>query len=192
MTDPRLDELLDGADDAERDGLRLAHERLLAAGAAPELPPALLQPPAPPQASIVPLPRRYRYTAIAAAVVVALALLGAGYVLAGGDAPRTPVQTIAMQGDGAAAATLAVYEKDAAGNWPMSLTARNLPALPPGETYELWLTDDGERTESCGSFAALGAETVVQLNAPYRLDASSGWVVTRSTDDAEVLRTAGV
>ncbi len=192
MTDPRLDELLDGADDAERDGLRLAHARLLAAGAPPELPPALLQPPAPPRASVVPLPRRYRYTAVAAAVALALCLFGAGYVIAGGDGRRAPVQKVSMKGTDEASATLAVFEQDAAGNWPMELTTTRLPALPGGKTYELWLTRGGVRTESCGSFVTSGSETVVRLNAPYRLGDFSGWVVTRSSDDTVVLRTDAV
>jgi hypothetical protein len=188
VTDPPRDELLGGADDAERDGLRHVHERLIAAGPPPELPPALLAPPEPPKASIVPLPRRYRYTTVAAAAALALCLFGAGYVIAGGDSRKAPVQQVALKGAGGASATLAVFEQDAAGNWPMELTTTRLPALPPGKTYELWLTRDGVRTESCGSFVTGGSETVVRLNAPYRLGDFSGWVVTRP-DGVVALRT---
>jgi hypothetical protein len=178
VSEPHLDGLLEGASDAERNALRRAHARLLAAGAPPELPPELAQPPAPPKTPVFPLPKRYRYTAVAAAVALALALFGAGYVVAGGDAPRPPVKTVRMSGAGGATATLAVFAEDAAGNRPMELTTRRLSVLPDGETYELWLTRDGVPRESCGSFATRGAETVVRLNAPYPLGDFTGWIVT--------------
>jgi hypothetical protein len=69
------------------------------------------------------------------------------------------------------------------------MTVQGLEALPDGETYELWLTRDGELAERCGSFVASGSETSVRLNAPYPLDAFDGWVVTAPGEQV-VLRAA--
>ena len=198
MTDPRLeallDELLEGVDDTTRERLTTAHAHLVAAGPLPELPPGLVDAPEPPSARVVRLPRRYRFTAIAAAAAVALVVFAAGWLLGGGRAPDQPVQTVALAGVGPAAtasADLEVFAKDAAGNWPMTLTVRELDALPDEETYELWLTRGGALAERCGSFVVRGGETTVRLNAPYPLRAFDGWVVT-GPDETVVLRTAAV
>jgi hypothetical protein len=198
VTDPRLeallDELLDGVQDPARGRLTATHARIVAAGPLPELPPGLVEAPEPPSASVVRLPRRYRFTAVAAAAAIALVVFAAGWLLGGGRAPDQPVQTVAMSGVGATAAASAeldVFAKDAAGNWPMTLTVRDLAALPAQETYELWLTREGELAERCGSFVVRGAETTVRLNAPYPLRAFDGWVVT-APDETVVLRTTSV
>lgn len=185
------DEILDGVTGAERDRLEAVHARLVAAGAPPELPPGLEYPPAPPAAQVVRFPRRYRYTALAAAASFAIAVFGVGYVVGGARAPDEPARSLAMTGQGAEA-TLAVFAADAAGNWPMRLTVSGLPVLPSGEQYELWLTKDGELAEPCGTFVVEGAETDVRLNAPYRLRDFTGWVVTRAGDEEFVLRTPTV
>lgn len=196
MSDPRLDalrdELLTDAAGEERDRLATAHDRVVAAGPLPELPPGLVEAPEPPSATAVRMPRRYRYTAIAAAAAIALGVFGAGWLLGGGRAPETPVQTVALAGVGEAvdaSADLDVFAKDAAGNWPMEMTVRGLEELPDDETYELWLTRDGELAEQCGSFVVSGSETSVRLNAPYPLKAFDGWVVT-APEERVVLRTA--
>lgn len=191
MTGPERDELLEGLAGAERDRLEAVHARLVAAGAPPELPPGLTRPPAPPSARVVRFPRRYRYTALAAAASFAIAVFGVGYVVGGARAPDEPLRSVAMTGEGATA-TLAVFAADAAGNWPMRLTATGLPVLPRGEQYELWLTRDGELAEPCGTFVVENTETEVRLNAPYRLRDFTGWVVTRSDDPTFVLRTPTV
>ena len=113
---------------------------------------------------MIPFPRRYRYTALAAAVVAACALFGVGY-LAGGAGGTEPVRTVAMSGASQATAELDLFEKDAAGNWPMEL---RVSGLPEGR-YELWLTRDGKLAEPCGAFAVAAGETTVPLNAPYTL-----------------------
>lgn len=182
---PSFDVLFDDDDLApdERDRLRAAHELLTMAGPPPELPPALEQPPVVETARVIPLPRRYRFTAVAAAAAAAVVLFGLGY-LVGGSSRGAPavVRTVEMTGQGDAVASLAVLEKDAAGNWPMELTVSGLEPLPDGQSYELWLTRDGELAESCGSFSVSGPETVVTLNAPYRLSDFTGWVVTAAAD----------
>ena len=100
---------------------------------------------------MVPFPRRYRYTALAAAAVAACALFGLGY-LAAARAGATRCETVAMTGANQASGQLAVFEKDAAGNWPMEL---RVSGLAPAR-YELWLTRDGKLAEPCGAFAVAG------------------------------------
>ncbi len=192
MSGPPLDELLDDLAPDERERLARAHARLIAAGPPPELPPTLVEPPAPPAATVHSFPQRYRFTAIAAAVAVAAAVFVAGYLVGGARAPDAPVRTLAMSGPGGATADLSVFDVDDAGNWPMKLEVSGLPALPAGGLYELWLTRGGKLAESCGTFVTNGAGSTVRLNAPYRLRAFTGWVVTRHGDDAVVLRTESV
>ena len=74
---------------------------------------------------MVSFPHRYRYTALAAAAIVAVALFGLGYLAGGGPDPGA-VRTVVMTGAGDARADLDVFEKDAAGNWPMELRAEGL------------------------------------------------------------------
>ena len=50
------------------------------------------------------------------------------------------MQTIAMNGPSGATASIALIALDKAGNWPMTLEVKGLPALPTGKTYTLWLT----------------------------------------------------
>lgn len=170
---------------AERERLERVHALLAQAGPPPELPPALERAPEPPAAArVIPFPRRYRYTAFAAAAVAALALFGIGY-LAGGAGGRDPVRTVAMSGAAPAKATLAVYEKDTAGNWPMELRVSGLPA----GRYELWLTRGHQLAEPCGAFAVDVGETTVPLNAPYSLRDFDGWVVVPAGETTPVLTT---
>ena len=185
MSEPRdLRDLV--GDDLEPDELaRLerVHAMLLEAGPPPELSPQLAAAPKPPTARVIPFPRRYRFTALAAAVVVAAALFGAGYLAAGGPDSQ-PVETIAMTGAGAHA-ELDLFAKDEAGNWPMEL---RVSGLEPG-TYELWLTRDGALEAPCGAFVVAEGETTVPLNAPYVLKDFDGWVVVPTGQDEPVLTT---
>ncbi len=189
---PDFDELVgDGLEVEERDRLERVHMLLVAAGPPPELPPRLASPPAPPQASVIPFPRRYRAAAAGVAAVLAVALLGAGYVIGRGTTPEE-VFTIPMTGAGGARAELVVFAKDAAGNWPMELSVTGLEPLPAGDVYELWLTKKGELADSCGTFSVSAAKTEVPLNAPYLLRDYDGWVVVQHGSTTPVLSTADV
>jgi len=180
-----LDDLVgNDLEPGERARLERVHALLGRAGPPPELPHALERAPEPPSARVIPFPRRYRYTALAAAVVAACALFGVGY-LAGGAGGSEPVRTVAMSGPNQATADLALFEKDAAGNWPMKLT---VSGLPEGR-YELWLTREGKLAEPCGAFAVVAGETTVPLNAPYSLKAFDGWVVVPANEQTPVLTT---
>jgi hypothetical protein len=174
-------------DDLDPDELRRLerlHALLERVGPPPELAPDLARAPEPPTAQVLSFPRRYRFTAAAAAAVAAAALFGVGY-LVGSDPSQAAVQTIAMAGGSGATAELDLFEKDAAGNWPMEL---RLHGLAPGR-YELWLTRGGERAEPCGAFAVAVRDTTVPLNAPYRLKDFDGWVVVPVGGDRVALTT---
>ena len=193
MSDHRidLDDLVGEVPAAERERLARVHELLLQVGPPPELSPALSEPPAPPVAKLINFPRRYRYSSIAAAAVVAVTLFGAGYLVGGSTDPRVE-RTVAMSGPQGAKATIDVFEGDAAGNWPMKLTVSGLPALPNGKPYALWLTRNGDLADPCGTFTVGDGETVVPLNAPFALKEYSGWVVVAAGSKDVVLRTSTV
>jgi hypothetical protein len=180
-----LDDLVgNDLEPGERARLERVHALLGQAGPPPELPPALERAPEPPSARVIQFPRRYRYTALAAAVVAACALFGVGY-LAGGAGGSEPVRTVAMSGANEASAQLDLFEKDAAGNWPMEIRVNGLPE----GRYELWLTREGKLAEPCGAFAVAADETTVPLNAPYSLKAFDGWVVVPAGETTPVLST---
>ena len=198
MSDGRHDpdfETLAGGDDltsAERARLERVHDLLVAAGPPAELPPELRPVSAGVDATVVPLrrsgPRRLVPAALVAAALAAVAF-GLGFLVGDRSArPAGPERVVAMSGAGGRA-SLAIFPKDDAGNWPMEMTVRGLPELPEGGTYELWLTKDGRLADRCGTFAVAGARTVVPLNAPYPLRRYDGWVVTRTGSDAVLLTT---
>jgi hypothetical protein len=191
MRPPELDELVPDGDDR----LRRVHELLVAAGPPPELPPALAHAPgSAPRPRLRLMPRRRLGATLVLAAALVLAAFGAGYLVSARTGPDTGFTedfALVMRGTDAApaaSATIRVGELDPAGNWPMAMTVRGLPALPPGRRYELLLTRGGRPVVSCGTFVVRG-DTVVFLNAPYRLRRYDGWVVTRAGDDRPLLRT---
>lgn len=195
MTDrtPSFDDLVDSDLPAEeRARLRVAHDQLLAAGPPPELPPSLREAPAEPVASVITLPRRHRYTAIAAAAVVAIGLFGAGYAIGHRGGAKEPVQTVAMTGARGATASIELFARDEAGNWPMKLEVSGLPPLPRGKTYALWLTRKGKLADPCGTFTVAAGTTRVPLNAPFQLKEYDGWVVVRTGTTTPFLLQTGV
>ena len=186
---PEFEELVgDVVEPGERDRLRRVHELLVAAGPPPELPPAL----APPEdgGTVVPFRRPSRRRLAVAGILaaaVAAAAFGVGFLVGGDgndDAAAEPDYVVELSGGEDARASLAVFAADDAGNWPMQMTAQGLET---GETYELWLTRDGELVRLCGSFAATDDRTVIDMNAPWQLDRFDGWVVTRAGSDRPVL-----
>ncbi|HEX5583120.1 hypothetical protein [Gaiella sp.] len=180
MSDVR--DLVGDLEPDELERLQRVHTLLEQAGPPPPLSPAVAEP-RPPTARVIPFPRRYRYFAAALATAAALVLFGIGY-LVGGRGPD-PVRTLAMSGTGGARASLEIYAKDTAGNWPMQLAVEQ---VPQGK-YVLWLTRDGRLAESCGSFAVAEGDTNVALNAPYRLKDFDGWVVVPAGGGKTVLTT---
>ena len=190
------DDLFELVEDDER--LVAVHEALLAAGPPPELPPSLAHAPgSAPAPRLRLMPRRRLGAALVLAAALALALFGAGYLVSartGPDAGFHEDFALTMQGTPAArgaSATLLLGEIDEAGNWPMEMTVRGLADLPQGARYELLLTRDGRAVVSCGTFVVHG-ETIVFLNAPYRLRDYDGWIVAREGGGRPLLRTAEI
>jgi hypothetical protein len=59
----------------------------------------------------------------------------------------------------------------------MLVTVRGLRKLGPDGYYELLFTRNGKVVGDCGTFLAEDAATSVYLNAPYEVDADSGWAI---------------
>lgn len=181
MRPPAFDDLV-GTDlePAERTRLERVHQLLLEAGPPPE-----------PLAAAVELqPRRRRGAVLAIAAALAVTAFALGATLVGADG-RSVDFTVEMAGTPAAAdatASLAVFEIDAAGNWPMELTVADLP--PESRPFELWLTRDGELAARCGGFLTdADGSAVVPLNAPYRFDEFDGWIVVEEGSQSPLLTT---
>jgi hypothetical protein len=100
---------------------------------------------------------------------------------------------VAMSGTAAAAdatASLAVFDIDEAGNWPMEMTVRRLAPAASGRPYELWLTKDGKLAALCGGFLTDPDGTaIVPMNAPYRFTEFDGWVVVEEGSTTPLLTT---
>ena len=193
MSGPEFDELVGaGTYGDERERLRRAHDVLVAAGPAPELPASLADPPGP--APVRRLPARPRRSPVGRLAVLAAALAVAvfagGYLLGNSGEPTAfdTDFTVTMRATAAApdaSASLRVGPKDDAGNWPMEV---NVAGLRTGRRYELWLTRRSRPAALCGSFAMLPDRTTVYLNAPYRFKSFDGWVVTPEDSDQVLLR----
>jgi hypothetical protein len=163
----------------ERARLERVHELLIAAGPPPE----------PLEAPIELRPTRRRGALLALAAALAVAAFALGAALTGPDVDFTE----SMTGTAAASdaqATLAVYDLDAAGNWPMELTVSGLPPAASGRPFELWLTRAGQPAALCGAFlTSPTGSAVVPMNAPYRFDDFDGWVVVEKGSETALLTT---
>jgi hypothetical protein len=181
------------ADELER--LGRVHELLMRAGPPPELPGELAEAPEP-GGTVALLPKRHWRPLAALAAALALAAFGVGWFAAsagdsGGESFPPVDFRVPMAGTPAApqaVASIAVAERDEAGNWPLAMTIRGLPA---NASYELWLTKKGKLAALCGPFRTDG-DSVAFLNAPYRLRQYDGWVVTRVGDKHFLLKTTKV
>ncbi len=192
---PDFDELMGGADLApeERARLQRVHDLLLAAGPPPELPAALRVPPSEKPANAFPLfPKRRRAALVALAAALALVAFGGGYLTGDrttGLATDRIVQMFGTEGAVDARASIELFEADASGNWPMLMTIRGLEPLPAGETYELWLTENGRPAKLCGVFTVHAGATEVWMNAPWKLKRFDGWIVARTGSTEPLLAT---
>jgi hypothetical protein len=192
--EPDFDAFMDDASPEERERLRRVHDLLVAAGPPPELPPALAEPP-PERRERAPilttLPRRRLGATLTAAIGLAAAAFGIGYLIGAGN-EGTPGGTefttvIEMKATSnareGAAAVLRLGQKEEGGNIPMLLAASGLDPVPEGGYYELWLTKKVGKKQikevSCGTFIASDRDLSVRLNAPYTLERFTGWIITR-------------
>jgi len=195
---PDFDTLVpDDLGSSERDRLRRVHDALLAAGPPPDLSVRLAGAPATEERVVELAPRRrrrQRFALVAIAAALAVAVFAAGF--SAGDHRGTPsaVATVSMTGTPLAEnahASLALFEVDTAGNWPMKLSVKGLDPSPSGRPYELWLTRHGKAVALCGSFVPRSDGTAtVPMNAPYKLTEYDGWVVVEEGSMAPVLTTA--
>jgi hypothetical protein len=184
------------ADELKR--LGRVHDLLVRVGPPPDLPSELAEPPEP-GATVALLPKRHWRPIAALAAALALAAFGAGWLAAssgddGGETFPAIDFRVPMHGTPAApdaVASIAVAERDEAGNWPLAMTIRGLRSLPDGQEYELWLTKKGKLAALCGPFRTEG-DDIAYLNAPYPLRQYDGWVVTRSGQKQFLLRTTKV
>lgn len=144
----------------ERARLRRVHDQLVAAGAPPELPPALQDPPAA-GGSVSWLPRRRLGTALVLAAALALAAFAAGFLLGNGrdsDASAfKPARTVVL-GAQDKTAVVRVGKPDDAGNRPMLVTVEGLPRLRDGDYYSLFMTRKGKPVATCGTFNVSGTD----------------------------------
>jgi Anti-sigma-K factor rskA len=181
---PDFDDLVGGdLEPAERARLERVHELLVAAGPPPEPVEAPVQ--------LRPARRRGRLLALAAALAITAFALGAA--LQDGSGARSLDFTETMVGTAAAAdatASLAVFDLDEAGNWPMEVTVAGLPPAKSGRPFELWLTRGGELAALCGGFfTGTDGRASVPMNAPYRFDDFDGWVIVEEGSEKPLLTT---
>jgi hypothetical protein len=165
----------------ERARLERVHDLLVAAGPPPELPPQLVQPDLDPRegSAVAFLPRRRAGLMLGLAAAIALVAFVGGFIAGRAKDTFTTKFDVPMHGTALAAnasATIHVGELDADGNWPLKLAAHGLKPLPRGEYYEMFLTRNGRRAASCGTFRLYSGDSV-RLNAPYTLR-GAGWIVT--------------
>jgi hypothetical protein len=186
-------ERLVGGDDldvSERERLRRVHELLIAAGPPPDLSPLPVAPAPVPQARIE--SRRRRLALVALAAALALAIFGAGFLLGDRGGPGT-FDVVALTGTSRAAsahASLAIFDIDEAGNWPMEIEVEGLASSENDRAYELWLTKDGRLAALCGSFLVEpNGKAKIPLNAPYRLRDFDKWVVVEEGSETPLLTT---
>ena len=197
MSGPDFRELVgDDLPNEERARLKRVHDQLVAAGAPPELPPALHHPPAP-GASVSWLPRRRLGAALVLAAAFALAAFAAGFLLGKGrdsDASAfKPVQTVLLGNQGQTV-VVRVGEPDDAGNRQMLLTVEGLRRLPEGDYYTLFMTKKEKPVATCGTFKVTGADRKeVRFTVGYDFDEYDGLLLAeyRSSDhkDHPLLRT---
>ena len=168
----------------ERARLERVHELLVAAGPPPELPPALVQPDVDEreETAVSFLPRRRAGFGLAIAAAIGLTAFLIGFVVGRAKEPFHDTFQVAMHGtarDASATATIHVGKLDEGGNWPLKVDVHGLGALPKGQYYEMFLTRNGKRAASCGTFrVSRSSSTDVRLNAPYNMRSFNGWVVT--------------
>jgi anti-sigma-K factor RskA len=189
MTDrPNFDELVGGDDLSPDEAARLqrVHDLLVEAGPPPELPPHLLQEPDPEggrRDNVSGLPRRRTGMLLGIAAALALTAFLGGFVYGSRHAPFDEAGSVQMHSTvpaSQASAVIHVGKADSAGNWPLKVDVENLPELPKGQYYEMFLSRGADqRAASCGTFRVSGSQDDIRLNAPYRLNTFNGWIVTR-------------
>ena len=161
----------------ERARLHQVHDQLVAAGAPPELPPALQDPPAA-IGSVSWLPQRRLGTALVLAAALALAAFAGGFLLGKGrdsDAAAFKPERTVILGTQGKTVVVRVAKPDAAGNRQMLLTVEGLRRQPEGDYYTLFMTNEGKPVVTCGTFKVSGTERKdVRFTVAYDFDRYDG------------------
>jgi hypothetical protein len=172
----------EGLSPEERRRLERVHDLLVAAGPPPELPPALEEPATEVPAPVF-LPRRRAGAMLALAAALALAAFLGGYLAGNTSGEKfNTLKSVKMHGAGAAAkasATIDIGAPQKGGNLPLRVVVRNLPHLPKGSYYEMFLTRHGKPIAACGIFGVSGRTSTVRMNLPRGIRDYDGWIVTR-------------
>ncbi|MFN2466558.1 MAG: anti-sigma factor [Gaiellaceae bacterium] len=173
--------------------LERVHNLLTSVGPPPELSPLLAEAPSLRRSeqlaedNLTWLPRRRMGAVIGLAATIALALFGLGYLVGKRGTEFEIARTLRMHGTAAAqraSATIQVGTPDSAGNTRLRVRLNGLPEAPDRTYYELYLTDKGKISRSCGTVAVHGGTTTVTLSIAYALERYTGWVLTRERFDA--------
>ena len=171
---------VEGLTPAERTRLERVHELLLEAGPPAALPSGLEHPPA----QVIPFRpsrRRRGFVALLAAAILVGAAFAGGYLSGRGGGGMHVVREVSLQGSGAARAfaSLQVGSRYESGNWPIVMTVRGLRQQPNERAYYLLLLwRDGKPAGVCGAFRVGGGVTKLHFDVPYKITASTHWVVT--------------
>lgn len=189
---PDFDDLVEpGFNELARERLRRVHDLLVTVEPLPELPSKLSAPRVPYSVRLAPQRRRGALLALAAAF--GILAFGLGLLLGDGGQSPSPDRVIVLRGTKQArgtTASIALFDADAAGNWPLEVTVTGLVPSATGRPYELWLTKGGKLAAFCGSFRAeADGSTVVPMNAPFKLREYGAWVVVRKGSKVRLLTT---
>ncbi len=168
---------VDGLTPTERERLERVHALLVAAGPPPELTAAIERPPA----QVIQFPvwrRRPMVAALAAAVAVAGAAFGGGYVVGNDNGGIKAAHVMTLEGQPNQLASLRIGAPDQVGNSPMTLTVTGLPKLGDHAYYELFTWRHGKPSYPCGGFRMQNGTTSVHLSVPYEFQPGTKLVVT--------------
>jgi hypothetical protein len=168
---------VEGLTPTERERLERVHALLVAAGPPPELTAAIERPPA----QVIQFPvwrRRPMVAALAAAVAVAGAAFGGGYLVGNENSGVKAAHVMSLQGQPNQLASLRISAPDQVGNSPMILTVTGLPKLGEHAYYELFTVRNGKPSYPCGGFRMENGTTSVHLSVPYEFSPGTKLVVT--------------
>ena len=164
---------------AERERLEQVHDMLVAAGPPPELPQELAEAPRQ-QGRLVELARHRLRTGLVLAAALVIATFAVGYFLGArgedsGPAAITPWKTAVLGKSADRLAVVHIGERDGNGNWPMVVTVEGLEHLSGGDYYTLFMTRNGKRIVTCGTFNVSDkGVTTVRFSVAYDVDRFDG------------------
>jgi hypothetical protein len=103
------------------------------------------------------------------------------------EQPSGPVVRMTGVGEAEGAwATVELLPRTESGDYPVRIHAEGLPERT---TYEMWVVDDGELEELCGSFTTAYDATETMLIVPYEMKTRDDWVIVRPGTNEPVLTT---